>query len=530
MSKSSFRLAVLAALIAAAVLRFDRLERRPMHHDEANQAVKFGTLLETGRYTYDKADHHGPTLYYLTLPAAWVRGQKTMAALDETTLRAVPAVFGLGLVALLLFLTRAVGRCAAAGAMVLAAVSPALAYYSRSYIQEMLFAFFAWGFLIALGWLFVRPSGWKAVAAGAAAGMAFATKETSVLVFAAAAAGIAAAWLLTKPEPRSKRKVPKPGHILAGLASAAGSAFLFYSSFFRHPAGIIDSLTAFKDYAVRGTEAGLHSQPWFYYLKTLAWTRTEGVTWTEALILGLALIGVVAAVLRRKQKPEAVQVMSEEAASSWAKTFWLRYLAVSTLGLAILFSALSYKTPWNTVVFQAGFAILAGIGADVLLRLVRPQAARMALAAVLLLGVLHLGRQSLLANQVYPADPRNPYVYAQTSPDFLRLVDRVKDLAGYHGDEQAMPIKVLAEPSEQWPLPWYLRRFTAVGYWTEEPAAGSLEGFPVVIASQKLAEPVEAAAGEAYQPSHYGLRPEVVLTLFVERTLWEDFLRSRIRR
>jgi len=57
-----------------------------MHHDEANQAVKFGALLERGEYRYDANDHHGPTLYYLTLPAAWLRGQSTLASLDERTL------------------------------------------------------------------------------------------------------------------------------------------------------------------------------------------------------------------------------------------------------------------------------------------------------------------------------------------------------------------------------------------------------------------------------------------------------------
>jgi predicted membrane-bound mannosyltransferase len=69
-----------------------------MHHDEANEAVKFGILLETGEYHYDKVDHHGPTLYYLTLLSAWARGQKTLAALGEWTLRVVPAALALGAV------------------------------------------------------------------------------------------------------------------------------------------------------------------------------------------------------------------------------------------------------------------------------------------------------------------------------------------------------------------------------------------------------------------------------------------------
>jgi uncharacterized protein (TIGR03663 family) len=496
MSKTAYRGLFLAALLAAAALRFGRLDLRPMHHDEANQAVKFGALLETGAYTYDKADHHGPTLYYLTLPAAWARGQRTLASLDEKTLRAVPALFGVGLVALFLLLGKGIGRRAAAAAALIAAVSPAMAYYSRSYIQEILFAFFAWGFLISLGRLVLKPGGWKAAAAGILAGLAYATKETSVLVFGAAAAGLFVAWILSRRGAETRLPIPRPIHWLIAVGSAAATAFLFFSSFFRNPRGIIDSLTAFKDYAVRGTEAGLHSQPWSYYLKTLAWTRSEGVLWTEALILVLAAIGITAAFIRRRKNTKPSQTTAASAVpadpvrttgivgaaspkssefvptdpAATSRGFWLPYLAIATIFMAIAFSALSYKTPWNMVTFLAGFCILAGVGADALLRAVRLPAARTALALLLFLGLTHLGRQSLAANFRYPADPRNPYVYAQTSPDFMRLVGRVRDLAGFHRDGKAMLVKVVAPPDEQWPLPWYLRDFKRVGYWTT-PAA-----------------------------------------------------------
>jgi predicted membrane-bound mannosyltransferase len=66
-----------------------------MHHDEANQAYKFGELLEQGEYRYDPAEHHGPTLYYFSLPFAWLIGQKTYAELNEITLRLVTVFFGL---------------------------------------------------------------------------------------------------------------------------------------------------------------------------------------------------------------------------------------------------------------------------------------------------------------------------------------------------------------------------------------------------------------------------------------------------
>jgi 4-amino-4-deoxy-L-arabinose transferase-like glycosyltransferase len=79
----------------------------------------------------------------------------------------------------------------ALAAAVLAAVSPALTFYSRFYIQESLFVFFTLGFLVALGRFAERPGAWRAVCAGALAGLAYATKETSVIVLPAAAAAVA---------------------------------------------------------------------------------------------------------------------------------------------------------------------------------------------------------------------------------------------------------------------------------------------------------------------------------------------------
>src|SRR5581483_6674407 len=114
-----------------------------MHADEANQAVKTGELLEHGRYAFDPRDHHGPTLYYAALPIAWLRGERTLAALDEATLRLVPALFGTAAVLLIGFL---VGRGAAPwlalAAAAFVAVSPPAVYYSRDFIQETLLVTF----------------------------------------------------------------------------------------------------------------------------------------------------------------------------------------------------------------------------------------------------------------------------------------------------------------------------------------------------------------------------------------------------
>src|SRR5688572_9486624 len=65
-----------------------------MHADEANQAVMLDELITAGHYAFDPRDHHGPTLYYAAVPLAWMRDERTLATLTETTVRLVPALFG----------------------------------------------------------------------------------------------------------------------------------------------------------------------------------------------------------------------------------------------------------------------------------------------------------------------------------------------------------------------------------------------------------------------------------------------------
>jgi uncharacterized protein (TIGR03663 family) len=518
MNRAVFGGVVLAALALALAFRLARADLRPMHHDEANQAVKFGELLETGDYRYDRNDHHGPTLYYLTLPAAWLRGQRTLASLDERTLRAVPAVFGVGLMLLFLPLARGLGRPAVAASAVLAAVSPVLTFYSRFYIQESLFIFFSLGFLIALGRAVERPQAWSAVWAGAFAGLAYATKETSAIVLPVALAAVILARVTTRSDrrdeeasTRSKSSLAAWRVIAAGAGAALLVAFVFYSSFFRYPGGLLESVRAFGIYVGRGIGMGPHVQPFDYYIRLLSYSSSGGLIWSEGAVIVLAVVGLVAAGRSRNG-------------------FWPRYVGLYTLIAFVAFSAIRYKTPWNLLPFYVGAVLMAGLGAAALMSGAVPRVARWIIAAALLLAVAHLGVQDWRANFRYPADPRNPYVYAHTVPDFLRLSQRVADVAARHPDRSQMLVKVVAGPYEQWPLPWYLRRMTRVGYWPSAAQAGRLDDAAIVIAAQDQADAVGAELGDRYVQEFYGLRPEVILTVFIEREAWERFMASRTGR
>ena len=516
MNKAAFSVVAAGAVVLGLAFRLAWLDARPMHHDEANQAVRFGQLLETGDYRYDRNDHHGPTLYYLTLPVAWARGQTTLASLDERTLRAVPALFGAGFILLVALMGRGLGRGAAGSAAFLAALSPALTYYARFYIQESALLFFLVAFLVALG-RYVSAGGVAAmVAAGVSAGLALATKETAAPILLAVIAACAVARAsVARPggegEPAADRPWPaiRFAHLAGGAVVAAAIALTLYSSFFANVSGVGDAIRAVGVYAQRGFEPGTHGEPWDYYLRLLGYSASGGFVWTEGLVLALAAVGAVFA---------------------WTKRtggFWSRYFCLYSAITLAAFSAVRYKTPWNLLPFYGGSVVLAGFGAAALLGLMRSRVSRGLLVVGLLAAAAQLGLQSWRANFRYPADERNPYVYAQTSTDFLRLAARVVDVSAVHPDRERMLVAVVAGPYEQWPMPWYLRRMDRVGYWTRAADAGSLDGVPVIIASQDNADALDAALGDRYESEFYGLRPDVLLRLYIERSLWDRFVATR---
>ena len=503
---------VALALTAALALRAARLEVRPMHHDEANQAIKFGDLLEHGEYRYDFRDHHGPTLYYLTLPSAWLGGHHTLASLDEVTLRRVPVAFGVATILLLPLLAAGIGRTAVTVAAILMAISPAMVFYSRMFIQEAMFACFTLAFVIAIGRVATGAGHRWWMVAGFAAGLAAATKETSAIVLPAAILACAIAWWSVGS--RRPSNAITTGHwrlpLVMAVAAAAAVAILFYSSFFAAPAGVLEPFRGTGTYVSRGIDPVSHAHPWHYYLHLLTYAASGGLKWSEGLVVGLALAATAT-------------TWRSYGSSDIDTKFWARYLVFDVAITASIFSLISYKTPWNVLAFYVVAFPLAGIGFAALMEMTRSRVARALLIAGLTLSCLNLGSQAWRAAVTYAADPRNPYVYAQTVPDAVRMAKRILDLAALHADGTHMQVSVIAPADQQWPLPWYLRGMPNVGYWTA-PGDDLAMRAPVIVSSMEHAPALQAALGDRYVSEIYGLRPDVLLNLYVERGLWNSFL------
>ncbi|HUL76492.1 MAG TPA: hypothetical protein VL691_04440, partial [Vicinamibacteria bacterium] len=151
---------------------------------------------------------------------------------------------------------------------------------------------------------------------------------------------------------------------------------------------------------------------------------------------------------------------------------------------------------------------------------------------VVLLGAAstHLVWQAFSASFRFAADPRNPYVYAHTGTDVFGIVDRLKEVARAHPDGTSLPVQVISREN-LWPLPWYLRRFSHVGWWNG--VSDEAKPAPVVLLTPDM-EP--ALVRRLYEVPPRGerelfvslfdrpveLRPQVELRGYVADSLWEE--------
>ena len=128
--------ALLFVLTVALALRLPELDKRPLHNDEAVNAIKLAELWDHGRYKYDHDEYHGPTLHYATVPLLWLSGARSSEDFSDVRLRLAPLVCGVGLLVWLLLFWDGLGRAAVLWTALFIAISPAMVFYSRYSIHD----------------------------------------------------------------------------------------------------------------------------------------------------------------------------------------------------------------------------------------------------------------------------------------------------------------------------------------------------------------------------------------------------------
>jgi uncharacterized protein (TIGR03663 family) len=520
-SQRNWWISVILILLVAAVLRMYDLPLVPLHHDEGVNGNFLVRLVRENVYRYDPQNYHGPTIYYLTAFIYWIikalfgPSAAERFGLNTITIRLVPALFGLGTVALIFCLRRWLGTIATLSAALLLALSPGAVYLSRYFIHETLFVFFTLGIVVGALFFYDKRNPIYLLLTGASLAMLFATKETAmisaaVLVIAFACTQIYLRLLGPRQPPvKVKGKIKRQSAYAQFVADLGGTSnlavwlfvafvifvsinILFYSSFFsNYPQGVLDSLKTFSFWSKTGAKEHVHP-PLTYF----RWLFNQ-----ESPLLFLGLLGAALAVL----KP---------------RNLFALFCGLWAFGLIAAYSLLPYKTPWLILNFLLPLALISGYAVQMIYELSEKKAW---VPAVILLGAVLISSYKTIDLNFFNYDNDDSYyvyVYAHTTRGTLRLVNQIDQIAGKQADKTATGVTIVSP--DYWPLPWYLRNYTRVGYYGQMAPSNE----PMIIANENQKAEMEANFSQYYQQVNSGigdgsfdLRPGVKLLLYERKDI-----------
>lgn len=518
LSERAWWIGVVVIFVIAAVLRLYDLNLVPLHHDEGVNGNFLLQLVRDGKYFYDPENYHGPTLYYFAAFFPWlVRGLFGKAAMENyglttVAIRMVPALFGLATVWLIFLLRRWLGSVATLSAALLLAISPGAVYLSRYFIHETHFVFFTFAIVVSCLYLYDRQNPVYLIPAAASAALLFATKETAFISVGVLIIALAVMFVYLRLH-RGKVRPPKAkgrvqpevwslrdfvddlgGPVIVGMCvvlaaiTFAGLYYLFYSSFTHNPKGLSDSFQTFAIWKKTSNVAHVH--PIYTYVGWML--RREG-----ALLL-LGVLGALFIVLKPKNA-------------------FALFAALWAFGLMAAYSLIGYKTPWLMLSFIVPLTLIAGYAVQAIYEFEGRQ--WRVTGVVLFLVLLFTAGQSIDLNFInYDNDnPRYVYVYAHTTRGILDLVKEI-DRIGNERTGGQTGITIVSP--DYWPLPWYLRGYSRVGYFGR--MAPSIE--PIIVANANQQPEIEANFSEFYQQVRskqqdgaFELRPGVRLLLYERR-------------
>jgi uncharacterized protein (TIGR03663 family) len=470
-----------ALLISVALLRLAWLGQRPLHHDESIHAYYSWRILTLGPsdYRYDPV-YHGPVLYYLTAIFQWLLGP------SDTSTRMLTVATGLGLVALGWPLRTLIGRREALYYAVLVSLSPTVGYYSRSLRHDVPIAFFTLAAVIAFLHFIRSGRRHHAYLAGAAIGLAAATKEDiylTGLIFANALWLVGLARIETAPQPLAERAriwwreafgwlqgawIP----LATATILALTIALVFYTSLLTHPEEW-NAVARALHYWWGQQERQRIGGPWWYYLPLEV--GYEALIFVPAIATCVLWIG-----LGTRSRTQTLFLV-------WG-------------GFAFaLYAWAQEKVPWLLIPVLVPQAILAAHC------FARQSVRRLVYWTPLVAFTLW---SLVTSNYLYDA-PRTseppaeahfePLVYVQTTYDIRQILDEIEATTRTLGTGKQTSMVVVGDAT--WPLSWYLRDYPV--HWNSLPKETNA---PIVIADPADATRLEKDLAGRYTARRFAVR------------------------
>jgi len=476
-------------ILLATILRLWVLDLKPAHFDEGINGWFVDQMRVSGFYRYDPENYHGPLYFYVLFVFLSLLGRNLWALRLPAVIASIASVW------LALRFGRFFGSTAARLGALALAVSPAAVFYGRYAIHESLFV--ASLMIIALGLLGLWKNGYRRDLAITASGVTLLLilKETAVihLVCFALAAICLAIWQRIFPS-RPVMPLARQGWSRRDLLKCYAASVLvlvfFYSGTFLNWGGAPDFFKAYIKWFQTGTGAGGHVKT-DYQIGQFAF-----LNWYWLALMAHyewpTLIGLLYAVRL-----------------AWPATAQQRYLAIYGLGVLIAYSIVPYKTPWCIISILWPFLLLFGCAVDELWQKTQFHLVVALLIVLLLTASLLI---TLRLNFRHFADPSEPYVYVQTTPEIAMVTQPILGLAAQDSRNHAMSGQIALE--SYYPLPWILGDFTRIGYYGKEEIPAVLDG-DFIIALTTEQKVVEGRLQEPYLRRRFHLRDSME-----ECTVW----------
>lgn len=456
----------------ALILRSVVLDWKPTHFDEGINGNFVQQIWREGFYRYDPKNFHGPLYFYVLLFAETIFGKSIEAY------RFVTGLISLASVVLIAKHRRFFGTSAVWAALVMA-ISAGTVFYSRYAIHESLFIFFQ--ILFSFGYFLWREEKSRRAMAyliAAVVGM-MAIKETFFIFIGTwfIAVLISKLWgRLFRPREteRDERKEAEkafaaetrqgfwmkratPNDWMIASSIGVWSLLFLFTGFFLNPDGFRDMFAAFAFWTKTGTGPSGHEKPFTYWISLLyryEWPVLLGLMASLPLIL----------------------------VSGWRE----RVIALTAFGTWLAYSLIPYKTPWLILSLIWPLALTFGLAMTFASRRgfgVR-WISRMAALVALIAAAISMGR----INFREYANPKEPYVYVQSTLQMKAAVDTVFRRVQAYPEDLAMRVFVLVR--DPWPLPWIFSSFPHLIYGRAEDA--KTEGAGVIFVDDSAHQFLEA--------------------------------------
>ncbi len=409
---------IISIFLLAFFMRVTLLDLRPLHHDESVNEYFLSNLINNNNYKYNPDNYHGPFLYYVSLPF-------TLLKTTEITLRLSEVLFGSAL-CILPFFIKPFSKKARLLSCVFLIISPSLFYYSRYAIHETFFVFFTLLALVSLINLTTKNTKkiWIYLFV-LSLFLSYANKETAIIncfcIFVILVVMLFSRERRLNIKENLFEKKNGKSYLTKHLFFAIGIGLLvhiaLFSSFFTYPKGVIDSVIGPFNWKTRTNE---HSKPIYYFAEILL--KFE----LPILLISLTSIIYYAHQLIKKEKPE-----------------YETYISLFGFLLLIIYSLISYKTPWLILSASCTLCLTAGI----FLSKIENKNLLITLIAVC---AIYLIYQMIITSFIYPAnDEKNPFSYVHTDINLKKNINAIIS----ENDK----IEIVGESADYWPLPFYLK-------------------------------------------------------------------------